>query len=58
MEVTKEASMDVVLLGWTGCRVESNGLVLYVDPYLSDSVEEKFGPDFKRMVFIPFFPMI
>jgi L-ascorbate metabolism protein UlaG (beta-lactamase superfamily) len=36
-------------LGQVGYRLEFNGLVFYVDPYLTDSVELVEGAEFKRL---------
>lgn len=40
-------------LGQSGFRFVAGTTVLYVDPYLSDAVEKKHGPQFKRQVAPP-----
>ncbi|MCP5044899.1 MAG: MBL fold metallo-hydrolase [bacterium] len=40
-------------LGQSGLRLETQAGVLYVDPYLSHSVENIYGPDYRRMRPIP-----
>lgn len=42
--------MEVVSLGQAGFRFDFGSTVLYIDPYLSDSVEEACGADFRRLV--------
>ncbi|MGZ5565607.1 MAG: MBL fold metallo-hydrolase [Limisphaerales bacterium] len=37
-------------LGQSGFRFVAGSTILYVDPYLSDAVERKHGPDFERQV--------
>lgn len=37
-------------LGQSGFRFVAGSTVLYVDPYLSDAVERKHGPEFQRQV--------
>jgi L-ascorbate metabolism protein UlaG (beta-lactamase superfamily) len=49
-------STSITLLGQSGCRIEAGGLVVYVDPYLSHSVEVLDGPDLKRLTPIPMQP--
>ena len=36
------------MLVQSGCRLSLAGLTIYVDPYLSDSVEELDAPDLRR----------
>jgi L-ascorbate metabolism protein UlaG (beta-lactamase superfamily) len=43
-------------LGQSGFRFEFGKTIVYVDPYLSDSVQETHGEDFKRQVPIPIRP--
>ena len=43
-------------LGQTGFRFEFAGTVIYVDPYLSNSVQEKEADDLARLVPIPVLP--
>lgn len=40
-------------LGQSGFRFVAGSTVLYVDPYLSDAVERKHGPEFQRQVPAP-----
>jgi len=40
-------------LGQVGFRFDFDGTVVYVDPYLSDSVREQEGEDLRRLVPIP-----
>lgn len=41
------------LLGQSGCRFSFPGCTIYVDPYLSNSVQELDAPDLERLVPIP-----
>ncbi len=43
-------------LGQSGLRLETAAGALYVDPYLSDSVENIHGPEYRRMRPIPLRP--
>jgi L-ascorbate 6-phosphate lactonase len=43
-------------LGQSGFRFVAGSTVLYVDPYLSDAVERKHGPEFQRQVAAPMQP--
>ena len=43
-------------LGQAGLRLETPSGVIYVDPYLSDSVENIHGPAYRRMRPIPIAP--
>lgn len=44
------------LLGQSGCRIAFPGCTVYVDPYLSHSVQALDAPDLVRLVPIPFEP--
>lgn len=44
------------LLGQSGFRLELNGIVVYMDPYLSNSVQELDSPDLKRLIPVPIEP--
>lgn len=44
------------MLGQSGCRLSFPGATIFVDPYLSNSVQELDGPDLARQVPIPFLP--
>ncbi|QQS05321.1 MAG: MBL fold metallo-hydrolase [Fibrobacterota bacterium] len=48
--------IDVLLLGQVGCRFRFDDLVVYVDPYLTDSVAEDFGEAFRRIKPAPMLP--
>ena len=37
-------------LGQTGFRFEFAGIVIYIDPYLSNSVQEKEADDLARLI--------
>lgn len=43
-------SVTLQPLGQAGFRFRFGSIVLYIDPYLSDSVEETEGPDLRRLV--------
>ncbi len=43
-------SIECVALGQAGFRLGFGAVTVYVDPYLSDSVERADGPDFRRLV--------
>ncbi len=49
-------SIQCQSLGQSGFRLQSLSKVLYIDPYLSDSVERIEGPHQKRMVPVPIRP--
>lgn len=42
-------SVPIQLLGQSGCRLEFPGSIVYVDPYLSHSVQELDAPDLVRL---------
>ena len=44
------------MLGQAGCRLSFNGTTIYIDPYLSNSVQILDAPDLKREVPIPVAP--
>lgn len=44
------------LLGQSGCRIEYDGTVIYMDPYLSNSVQELDSSDLERLIPIPVHP--
>lgn len=48
--------LQLKLLGQSGCRINVNGVTLYLDPYLSDSVKLLDSPDLERLVPIPYQP--
>ena len=45
--------VPAVALGQAGFRLQFGDFVVYIDPYLSDSVERCHGPLFRRRVPIP-----
>jgi len=48
--------IPVCLLGQSGCRFSFSGTTVYLDPYLSNSVQELDAPDLERRVPLPFTP--
>ena len=48
--------IPVQMLGQSGCRLSFPGSTVYLDPYLSNSVEELDAPDLARQVPIPLLP--
>lgn len=48
--------IPINLLGQSGCKLSFSGVECYVDPYLSNSVQELDGPDLGRLIPIPFPP--
>jgi len=48
--------VSLQLLGQSGCRVEYDDTVIYMDPYLSNSVQELDAPDLKRLIPVPVQP--
>jgi L-ascorbate metabolism protein UlaG (beta-lactamase superfamily)/glycosyltransferase involved in cell wall biosynthesis len=48
--------IPVQLLGQSGCRLKFPGCTIYVDPYLSNSVQELDALDLERLLPIPFLP--
>ncbi len=49
----KTINIPIQLLGQSGCRLECFGSIIYVDPYLSNSVQELDAPDLDRLIPIP-----
>ena len=47
---------NLKFLGQSGFRFDFDNLIIYVDPYLSNSLEIKYGKIFKRENEIPIFP--
>ena len=45
--------INISWLGQSGLRLDAGGSVVYVDPYLSDSVEKIHGARYERMVSAP-----
>jgi L-ascorbate metabolism protein UlaG (beta-lactamase superfamily) len=48
--------VSVRLLGQSGCRLGFQGCVVYVDPYLSNSVQRLDAPDLERLIPVPALP--
>lgn len=48
--------VSVRLLGQSGCRFGFPGCVVYVDPYLSNSVQRLDAPDLERLMPVPVSP--
>lgn len=45
----KSHNLPIQLLGQSGCRLNCLGTIIYVDPYLSNSVQELDAPDLQRL---------
>lgn len=50
------ARISVNLLGQSGCRLGIGDTIVYVDPYLSNAVQELDNPDLERLQPVPFTP--
>lgn len=50
-------TLPIEFLGQAGFRLDLNGLIIYIDPYLSDRVERVEGPALKRQKPAPYRPM-
>jgi L-ascorbate metabolism protein UlaG (beta-lactamase superfamily) len=48
--------INLKFLGQSGCRIEYDNTVFYMDPYLSNSVQELDAPDLSRLIPIPLKP--
>ena len=48
--------ISLQLLGQSGCRIEYDGVVIYMDPYLSNSVQELDASDLERLIPVPMLP--
>ena len=48
--------VSLKLLGQSGCRIEYDGTVIYMDPYLSNSAQELDAPDLERLIPVPVQP--
>ena len=53
MSAINPTVVSLQLLGQSGCRIEYNGTVIYMDPYLSNSVQELDSPDLQRLIVAP-----
>jgi L-ascorbate 6-phosphate lactonase len=49
-------AIELTWLGQSGLRLDAGGTVVYVDPYLSDSVEHHHGAQYQRQVPVPVQP--
>lgn len=56
MAVEETPGSPISLLGQSGCRLSFPGCIVYVDPYLSHSVQALDAPDLVRLVPIPVAP--
>ncbi|MCE2028972.1 MBL fold metallo-hydrolase [Sessilibacter corallicola] len=56
MSSDKDKKVSLRLLGQSGFRMEFNNTVLYIDPYLSDSVRKFDSPELERLIPIPINP--
>ncbi|MCB5185802.1 glycosyltransferase [Methylobacillus gramineus] len=54
--MTASLRVPVQMLGQSGCRLGFAGCTVYVDPYLSNSVQELDAPDLDRLLPIPILP--
>lgn len=54
--VMNPSRLPIQMLGQSGCKLSFPGATLYLDPYLSNSVQELDAPDLARQVPIPFPP--
>lgn len=52
----RKINLPIQLLGQSGCRLECLGTVVYLDPYLSNSVQELDAPDLQRLMPVPVRP--
>ena len=48
--------IPIQLLGQSGCRLDFSDCTIYIDPYLSNSVQELDASDLERLIPIPFMP--
>ena len=56
MAVAQMSGVPLRLLGQSGCRIGYPGCTVYVDPYLSHSVQVLDSPDLVRLAPVPFQP--
>ncbi|MBT5715987.1 MAG: glycosyltransferase [Opitutae bacterium] len=54
--MNNKSRIPLQLLGQSGCKLQFPNCTVYLDPYLSNSVQELDGPDLKRLQPIPFLP--
>lgn len=50
------SAINLRLLGQSGCQIKVGDTTIYVDPYLSNSVQELDAPDLRRLLPIPIKP--
>lgn len=50
------SEVDITALGQVGYRLKIDNSVIYIDPYLSNSVQEKEDPEIARLVPVPVKP--
>jgi L-ascorbate metabolism protein UlaG (beta-lactamase superfamily) len=56
MSAIKTTLVSLQLLGQSGCRIEYHGTVIYMDPYLSNSVQELDSSYLQRLIVAPLRP--
>lgn len=54
--INNKLSVPVKTLGQSGCRLQFPSAVIYLDPYLSNSVQELDSGDLERLMAIPLSP--
>ena len=54
--MNKIPRVPLQILGQSGCKLQFPSCTIYLDPYLSNSVQELDSPDLKRLKSIPFLP--
>lgn len=54
--MNNDASVGVLPLGQVGFRLQFGDTIVYIDPYLSDNVAHKEGPEMQRLFPVPFAP--
>jgi len=54
--MSHSSHINTKMLGQSGCRLEFNNVVIYVDPYLSNSAQELIDFNLKRKIPIPIQP--
>ena len=54
--MNKTSRVPIQQLGQSGCKLQFPNCTVYLDPYLSNSVQELDSPDLERLQPIPFLP--
>ena len=54
--MNKTSRVPIQMLGQSGCKLQFPNCNIYLDPYLSNSVQELDSPDIERLQPIPFLP--